>query len=288
MYKLIGLLSPNQMVRRSSSMLGRYQRYRCYADTPHTDLTSKQVVVQGNENEQRVRVRRARPSDVPRVLRFVREHARWAWPSLVSAPVAPTAASQLVLADYVSRALAQGHTMVAEQVGSRRGWLQVRGLALGAAVCPWDAAVLERWARCMRCARSRRLMHFTAHCLRAPGLHDKYRVHNILQVIMILPPDAQHNPEIVQVLARSAIQRGREVGYPLLRFDVTNEHVAQALEGLQLTKEWHMSYDIMPESMQEKESGASPAAAVPNPKERKMSFITVYTSFTSPENVKVS
>lgn len=72
--------------------------------------------------------------------------------------------------------------MVAEQHSSRRGWLQIRGLALGTAVCAWDAALVERWARCLRCPRSRRMLSFTAHCLRAPALHDKYRVHNILQV----------------------------------------------------------------------------------------------------------
>lgn len=60
--------------------------------------------VQGTENEERVRVRRARPADVPRVLRFVREHASAAWPGLI----APPSASHLVLCDYVARALAQG------------------------------------------------------------------------------------------------------------------------------------------------------------------------------------
>lgn len=72
--------------------------------------------------------------------------------------------------------------MLAEQQDPRRGWSQIRGLALGGAVCPWDATSLEKWAKCIRCVQSRRLMHFTAHCLRAPALHDKYKVHSILQV----------------------------------------------------------------------------------------------------------
>lgn len=61
--------------------------------------------MQGNENDDRMRVRRARVADVPRVLRFVREHAKTAWPGLISSP---PSASQLVLSDYVARALAQG------------------------------------------------------------------------------------------------------------------------------------------------------------------------------------
>lgn len=73
--------------------------------------------------------------------------------------------------------------MLAEQQESRRGSSHIRGLALGVSVCPWDASILEAWARMVRCARDRRLVAFTAHCLRAPALHDKYRVHNILQVV---------------------------------------------------------------------------------------------------------
>lgn len=80
--------------------------------------------------------------------------------------------------DYLN---SSGHSMLAEQQ-EVRGWSQIRGLALSTALCPWDAAMLERWARCVKCSRSRKLMNFTAHCLRAPALHDKYRVHNILQV----------------------------------------------------------------------------------------------------------
>lgn len=51
-----------------------------------------------------MRVRRARPSDVPRVLRFVRENARTSWPGFIS----PPANSHTVLCDYVARALSQG------------------------------------------------------------------------------------------------------------------------------------------------------------------------------------
>lgn len=61
--------------------------------------------VHGNVSEDRMRVRRARPADVPRVLRFVQERASTMWGT--SASTNP-AVSQLVLKDYVARALAQG------------------------------------------------------------------------------------------------------------------------------------------------------------------------------------
>lgn len=76
--------------------------------------------------------------------------------------------------------------MLAEQQEVRRGLSNIRGLALSVAVCPWDASMLERWARTLRCARGRRLVGFTAHCLRAPALHHKYRVQKILQVNLLL------------------------------------------------------------------------------------------------------
>lgn len=60
--------------------------------------------VQGTEKEERLRVRRARSSDVPGVLKFVRENASTAWPGLV----VPQSVSDAVVSDYVSRALAQG------------------------------------------------------------------------------------------------------------------------------------------------------------------------------------
>lgn len=72
--------------------------------------------------------------------------------------------------------------MLAEQQESRRGFYQIRGLALTTATSPWDAGMLERWARCLKCPRSRQMLAYTAHCLRAPALHDKYRVHKIMQV----------------------------------------------------------------------------------------------------------
>ncbi|RVE44393.1 hypothetical protein evm_010963 [Chilo suppressalis] len=192
---------------------------RQYADTPKPDSSTKQVVAQGTENEQLVRVRRARASDVPRVLRFVRENVRVAFPALG----APFPNHIIMLNDYVARALSQGHSMLAEQQETRRGWPQILGLALSTSICPWDAALLERWARCVRCPRSRHLMNFTAHCIRAPALHDKYRVHNILQVLLIVPQDKPKRSEIIQALAKNSIQRGKDVGIPLIRFDVTNE-----------------------------------------------------------------
>lgn len=43
--------------------------------------------------------------------------------------------------------------------------------------------------------------------------------------MLIVPPGTPKNDEIVQVLAKNVIQRGRDAGFPLLRFDVTNEEV---------------------------------------------------------------
>ncbi|XP_052754169.1 uncharacterized protein LOC113518625 [Galleria mellonella] len=270
---------------------------RNFADTPKPDTTTKHVVVQGTENEERLRVRRARASDVPRVLRFVREHARVAWPGLVP----PPSASHLVLCDYVARALAQGHSMLVEQQETRRGWSTIRGLALSTAVCTWDAAVLEQWARCVQCSRSRHFMHFTAHCLRTPALHDKYRVHNILQVILVVPPDSSKSIEIVHMLSKNAIQRGKDVGFPLIRFDVTANNVAKSLEELQLKKEWQLFYEAFPEAVKEiKEekvtdtytfaTGKDPAIAstdntLKTEKKHKLKsapahFVAVYTAYT--------
>ncbi|XP_035431395.1 uncharacterized protein LOC118263478 isoform X3 [Spodoptera frugiperda] len=250
---------------------------RNYADKQ--EVNSKHAVVQGNENDDRMRVRRARVADVPRVLRFVREHAKTAWPGLISSP---PSASQLVLSDYVARALAQGHSMLAEQQEPRRGWSQIRGLALGMSVCPWDAMLLERWARCVRCTRSRRLMHFTAHCLRAPALHDKYRVHNVLQIILIVPHDSPKNTEIVHLLVKNAIQRGRDVGFPVLRFDVADDAIASALEDMKLKKEWQLMYDVLPDVVHEQPitETTTSKTATRNSFIEPGNFIAVYTALT--------
>lgn len=259
---------------------------RHYADTPKADSSSKQVVAQGTENEERVRVRRARVSDVPRVLRFVRENVRVAFPALAT----PPGTSNVILSDYVARALAQGHSMLAEQHENRRGWPQIRGLALNTAICPWDAAMLERWARCVRCTRSRRLMNFTAHCLRAPALHDKYRVHNILQVILIVPHDKPNSSEIINLLAKNAIQRGKEVGFPLIRFDVTNDLISKSLQSLQLKKEWELSYEILPSAMKDRDCTATDSQPKDGPEGNSnqspsSNFIAVYTTFTDSTKV---
>ncbi|XP_063823772.1 uncharacterized protein LOC135073517 [Ostrinia nubilalis] len=157
--------------------------------------------------------------------------------------------------------------------------------------------MLERWARCVKCRRSRKLMNFTAHCLRAPALHDKYRVHNILQVVLIVPPETPKTSEIINVLAKNAIQRGREVGFPLIRFDVSNDLVAKSLEELNLKKEWHLSYEIVPHAMKERDFPAVPenksetqAPQTSNsPKESRNetknkrvngNYIAVYTAFS--------
>ncbi|XP_053599549.1 uncharacterized protein LOC128669096 isoform X2 [Plodia interpunctella] len=268
------------------------QLKRSFSDTPKADTESKQVTVQGNESEERVRVRRARASDVPRVLRFVREHARSAWPGLA----APPSGSHLILCDYVARALAQGlsgflwHSMLAEQQEARRGWGSVRGLALGTAICPWDAAMLERWARCMRCTKSRRLMHFTAHCLRAPALHDKYRVQKILQITLMVPLDTPKRSDIINVLARNAIQRGRDVGFKVVRFDTCDAVIAQSLEDLDLKKEWVLTYDVYPDAIKEtadkspRTESKHAKSVEERPDEKKKGkrshFLAVYTSHT--------
>ncbi|KAI5643568.1 hypothetical protein NE865_04370 [Phthorimaea operculella] len=291
MINLFRVNLPSRLVCRSSKALSSIRgRARAFADTPHTDLTtsktSKQLIT--TENDSKVRVRRARSSDVPRVMRFVRENSRVAWPSLVSTPVSPTSTSQLVLADYVARALSQGHTMMAEQVATRRGWLTVRGLALGSAVCPWDATMLEKWARCIKDQRSRHLVNLAATCLRGPGLHDKYHVHNILQVILIIPPESQNCSEIVQMLAKSAIQRGKEVGFPLLRFDATSEPVAKALEDMKLQREWillcnllHVADTITENSVNKEASKQADETTSAKELPDKGNFVAVYSASTS-------
>ncbi|XP_063635538.1 uncharacterized protein LOC134806236 [Cydia splendana] len=209
---------------------------RSYSDTPKSDSKKAVVKVQGTDTEQRLRVRLTRPSDVPRVLKFVREHVR-VWPG----PLEP---NHLVLNDYVARTLAQGHSMLAEQTPNVTR-SEILGLALVAAVCSWDADILQQWAKYIRCTRSKRLVNFSAHCLRAPKLHENYGVERILQVTLIVPPDKPKSAEIALALAKTAIKRGKEVGFPLVRFDVTNDSDAKSLEELNLKNEWSVSYKIV-------------------------------------------
>ncbi|XP_045764091.1 uncharacterized protein LOC123866499 [Maniola jurtina] len=275
--RLLKLMPARCVVREppglvSSATCNHFRRN--FADTPKKDLT-RQVMVHGTEDNARVRVRRAFPADTARVIRFVKDNARLAWPGFVSAPNAP---NQIILSDYVARTLAQGHTMLAEQQVEKRGWSNIRGLALSACVCPWDAALLETWARCVQCTRARKLLLFTAHCLRAPALHDKYRVHNILQVFLMVPPNVPKCEEIVQMLARNTIQRGRVLGFSLLRFDVTDEAIAKALEGLQLKKEYEFNYEILPNVIKLYNADIN-NKETETPNTGKVPQITVYTSF---------
>ncbi|XP_063530697.1 uncharacterized protein LOC134741735 [Cydia strobilella] len=219
---------------------------RNYSDTPRSDSKKAVVKVQGTDTEQRLRVRLARPSDVPRVLKFVREHIR-VWPG----PLAP---NNLVLDDYIARTLAQGHSMLAEQTPNATR-SEILGLALVGAICSWDANILEQWASCIRCRRSKRLVNFTAHCLRAPKLHENYGVDRILQVTLIVPPDKPKSAEIAQALAKNAIKRGKETGFPLVRFDVTKDADAKSLEELNLKKEWFVSYKIIDVALKEDAQG---------------------------------
>ncbi|CAK1551502.1 unnamed protein product [Leptosia nina] len=264
--------------------------FRTYADKSKAPTTTKHVA--GTQKEERVRVRRARPIDVPRVLRFVKEHAKTAWPSLRQ-----NNSQNIVLTDFMARTLAQGnfgflktrfecasfgylnkmtgHSMLAEQQESKRSWGEIRGLALNTAVCPWDAALLEKWARCVQCTRSRQLMLFTAHCLRAPGLHDKYNVHAVLQVVLLVPPNVPKASEVARLLAKNALHRGRDTGFPVLR--------EKALSGLNLQKEWEFFYEVTPDSIKEctqtetlKEDKASPAQ---NSDSKPINHIKVYSAF---------
>ena len=66
---------------------------------------SKQILQVKGTEDLRLRVRRARPADVPRVLRFVREYSRLAWPGEEKKPGVN---NHVVLSDYVTRTLAQG------------------------------------------------------------------------------------------------------------------------------------------------------------------------------------
>ncbi|XP_045492240.1 uncharacterized protein LOC123691744 [Colias croceus] len=268
-FKLIRLLSPR--VQSPAVCSCHVLNYRNYADKPKAPSTSKHLVPQ---NEERIRVRRARPTDVPRILRFVKEHARITWPNLT-----PNSSHNLILGDFVARTLAQGHSMLAEQQEAKRTWGTIRGLALSTSVCPWDATLLEKWARCVRCTKSRQLMMFTAHCLRAPGLHDKYNVHTVMQVVLMIPPDSPKSAEIALMLARNTLQRGRDTGFPLVRFDVTNESITKALSSLNLQKEWEFSYEVQPDAIKEcvKETLKEDKGGVQSSEAKN--HITVYTAF---------
>ncbi|XP_047545837.1 uncharacterized protein LOC125077811 [Vanessa atalanta] len=253
-----------------------YEFKRNYADKPKTDSKSKQIMVQGTEDEPRMRVRRARPADVPRILRFVRENSRLAWPGLVNKTPGSNSYN-VVLSDYIARTLAQGHSMLAEQQEAKRGWSQIRGLAISTSVCPWDATMLEKWARCMRCSRSRKLMLFTAHCLRAPALHEKYSAHNILQVILMVPPDVPRASEIIHMLAKNSIQRGRDSGFPVLRFDVAdNKLIAKVLDELRLKKEYELNFEVLPNAIKLASNGTPNSEETVENKEKT---IQVYTAF---------
>ncbi|CAH0717513.1 unnamed protein product, partial [Brenthis ino] len=271
--KFLKSVSTKSITKSSATSLKWSDIRRNYGDKPKAGSSSKQVMVQGTEDI-RVRVRRARPADIPRVLRFVKDHSRLAWPGLVGK--IPETNSHIAISDYVARTLAQGHSMLAEQQEAKRGWSQIRGLALSTSVCPWDATMLEKWARCVRCTRSRKLMLFTAHCLRAPGLHDKYRVHNIMQVVLMVPPNAPKSSEIIQMLAKNSIQRGRDLGFQVLRFDVTDDPVAKVLDSLQLKKEYEFNYEVLPNAIKIFSDDTSNNAS--DAKEGKN--IIVYTAFT--------
>ncbi|KPI91042.1 PREDICTED: uncharacterized protein LOC106113409 [Papilio xuthus] len=257
---------------------------RSFADIAKKDSPSN-VAVRNTKSDICLRVRRARPADVPRVLAFIRTHTRNAWPTLG----APSNASQIVLSDYVSRSLAQGHSMIAEQQDTSNKSCRIRALALGTTMCKWDAGVLEKWARCVQCPRSRQLLMFTAHCLRAPGLHDKYHVHNILQVILIVPEDVSARREVIKTLARSAMLRGRDVGFSLVRFDAGNDAVIEVLEEMKLHKEWRIVYDVFGDAIKARhDCDFSSPTDHNHPSKLKMNYpqvghghaLTVYSAFT--------
>ncbi|XP_032512336.2 uncharacterized protein LOC116766556 [Danaus plexippus] len=257
--------------------------YRNYADSTKVESTSKQVMVQGTADDPVLRVRRARPADITRVIRFVKDNVRLAWPGLVNQN---STSNHVVMSDFVARTLAQGHSMLAEQQEGKRGWSQIRGVAINTCVCPWDASLLEKWAKCVRCIQSKKMMLFTAHCLRAPELHDKYRVQNILQVILLVPPDSPRSAEVVYMLAKKSIHRGRELGFPLLRFDVTDEPIAKILEHLQLKREYAFNYEVLPADIRVYRMDLNKDEKSSNEKkETKKNYVTVYTAFPGAEKI---
>lgn len=215
---------------------------RKFADKPDKTAPSKlkEIVVKGSEETDRLRIRRARPADVPRVLKFVSAHAASIWPGVETNA---NTVAHVILSDYVARALAQGHSMLAEQLETRKGWSYIRGVAIAASTCPWDAGMLMKWSNCVACDKSKKLMQFTAHCLKTPELHDKHNVEKLMQVTLIVPQGHPKANEIATNLMKSTLQRGQEIGSPLMRFDVTNSATAKILEDMKLTKEWEMIFN---------------------------------------------
>ncbi|KAI8439852.1 hypothetical protein MSG28_001321 [Choristoneura fumiferana] len=109
---------------------------------------------------------------------------------------------------------------------------------------------------------------------------DKASKAAVSKVILIVPPDIPKSGEIINVLAKNSIERGRDVGFPLLRFDVTSESIAKALEDLNLRKEWQLSYDIVPEEINDVEGSERSKQNANRPTNIHGNFIAVYTAFT--------
>ncbi|PZC80074.1 hypothetical protein B5X24_HaOG215415 [Helicoverpa armigera] len=102
------------------------------------------------------------------------------------------------------------------------------------------------------------------------------------KVILIVPRESPKNTEIVHVLVKNAIQRGRDVGFPVLRFDVTDDAVANAIEELKLQKEWQLTYDVISDALRDKRTRIT--ETMPTLKghitPKASNFISVYTAHT--------
>lgn len=48
---------------------------------------------------------------------------------------------------------------------------------------------------------------------------------NYLQVLLMVPPSTPKAQEVINMLAKNCIQRGKETGFLVLRFDVTDDLV---------------------------------------------------------------
>ncbi|XP_041972762.1 uncharacterized protein LOC121728627 [Aricia agestis] len=240
--------------------------WRNFVDSSSDSKRNKDVMIQGTSLVH-FRVRRARPRDMPRVIRFVQQNAPLMWPG---ANIPTTSKSHVaVMTDLLSRSLSQGHTMLAEQQEANRGWLQVRGLALNTSLTPWDATLLEKWAHCIQCDSSKKLILLSAQFLQAPGLHKKYMVSQILQILLLVPPDTPRASQVAQVLAKASMHRGQDLGYKVIRFDVTSDLVNKVLSELKLTKEWETNVD----SVFTKETNNQRKSST------KIKKIIVYTAF---------